>query len=62
MWTLIPGDVEEFILQIEKERRPKENLQDKKFSMAIDEQYLNELLKYDFTSTKKGRGYSSLLI
>ena len=30
--------------------------------MGIDEQYLNELLKYDFISSKKGRGYSSLLV
>ena len=30
--------------------------------MIIDEDYMNELLKYDFTSTKKGRGYSSLLV
>jgi len=30
--------------------------------MAVDDEYLNELLKYDFTSTKKGRGYSSLLV
>ena len=30
--------------------------------MIVDEDYMNELLKYDFTSTKKGRGYSSLLV
>ena len=30
--------------------------------MAVDEEYLNDLLRYDFTSTKKGRGYSSLLV
>ena len=28
----------------------------------MDEAYMNELLKYDFVSTKKGRGYSSLLV
>ena len=28
----------------------------------VDEEYLNELLNYDFTSTKKGRGYTSLLV
>ena len=28
----------------------------------IDDEYIDELLKYDFTSKKKGRGYSSLLI
>ena len=30
--------------------------------MEVDDTYLNELLKYDFQSTKKGRGYSSLMI
>ena len=30
--------------------------------MAVDEEFLNELLKYDFVSTKKGRGNSSLLV
>jgi hypothetical protein len=48
MWTFIPNDVEAFILQVEKDRRPKENLQDKKWNMAVDEEYINELLKYDF--------------
>ena len=37
-------------------------MQDQKFGMIVDEDYMNELLKYDFTSTKKGRGYSSLLV
>ena len=41
MWTLIPNDVEAFILQVEKDRRPKENLQDKKWNMAVDEDYMN---------------------
>ena len=30
--------------------------------MIVDEAYMNELLKYDFVSSKKGRGYSSLLV
>ena len=30
--------------------------------MIVDESYMNELLKYDFTSTKKGRGFTSLLV
>ena len=62
MWSLIPGDVEAFILQVEKDRRPKQNLQDKRWRMNVSEEYMNELLKYDFQSTKKGRGYSSLLV
>ena len=49
-------------MQIEQERRKKANLQDKKFKVGISDEFLNELLKYDYTSTKKGRGFSSLLI
>ena len=30
--------------------------------MVVSEEYMNELLKYDFTSTKKGRGLSSILL
>ena len=30
--------------------------------MIVDEAYMNELLKYDFVSSKKGRGFSSLLV
>ena len=30
--------------------------------MIVDESYMNELLKYDFTLTKKGRGFTSLLV
>ena len=30
--------------------------------MAVDDEYLNDLLKFVFTSIKKGRGYSSLLV
>ena len=62
MYTLYSDSVEQYIAQVEKERRPKKNLQDQKWSIAVDDEYLNELLKYDFTSTKKGRGFTSLLV
>ena len=62
MFTLIPQDVEAYIEQVEKDRRPKQNLQDQKWNMAIDEDFLNELIRHDFKSTKKGRGYTSLLV
>ena len=38
------------------------NLQDQVSKVGISDNYLNELLRYDFTSTKKGRGHASLLI
>ena len=62
MYSLMPDQVDEFIMQVERERRKKPNLQDLKQKTDIDDEFLNELLKYDFTSTKKGRGFSSLLI
>ena len=62
MFTLIPQDVEAYIEQVEKDRRPKQNLQDQQWNMAIDEDFLNELIRHDFKSTKKGRGYTSLLV
>ena len=49
-------------MDVEKERRKEPNLQDKKSKIEISDVFLNELIKYDYTSTKKGRGYSSLLI
>ena len=60
--TLMPDQVQNYINQIEEERRPKANLQDQKFACDIDDEYIDELLKYDFVSKKKGRGCSSLLI
>ena len=38
------------------------NLQDQVSKVTISDGFLNELLRYDFISTKKGRGFSSLLI
>ena len=49
-------------MTVEKERRQKPNLQDKKMNMVVSNEYMDELLKYDFTSTKKGRGLSSILL
>ena len=60
--TLLPQDTNEFIKQIEMQRRQKSNLQDNTWNVAMSEEYVNELLKYDFTSTKKGRGHRSLLV
>ena len=51
-------------MDMDKQRRKEKetNLQDRKSKLAISDDFLNELLKYDFTSSKKGRGFSSLLI
>ena len=62
MYTVIHDQVEEFIKMTEEQRRQQPNLQDRKVDMVVSEEYMNELLKYDFVSTKKGRGVSSILI
>ena len=62
MFTLMDDECEQFIHQVEQERRPLKNLQDRKWNMDVDEEYMNELLRYNFQSTKKGRGFSSLLV
>jgi len=40
----------------------KENLQEQKWRMAISDEWVDKLLQYDYVSSKKGRGMSSLLI
>ena len=38
------------------------NLQDQQFQVNIKEEFIDELLKYDYQSKKKGRGISSILM
>ena len=48
---------------MEKERRDKQLPFNKKVNMVVDEDYLDELLKYDFTSKQRGgKRLSSVLI
>ena len=62
MYSVIHDQVEQYIAHVDAERKQKPNLQDKKVNMVVSEEYMNELLKFDFQSTKKGRGISSILI
>ena len=62
VYTLYRKETDEFIKNIEEQRKNQTNLQDKQVGLAISEEYLNELLKYDFQSSKKGRGKSSILL
>ena len=62
VYALKPEQCEQFILEVEQQRRQKGNLQDQKKKLDISDDFLNDLLRYDFVSTKKGRGHSSLLI
>ena len=62
VYTLHHDKVEEYIAQVDTKRKQMPNLQDKKFDMVISDEYIDEFLKYDYKSSKKGRGFSSILI
>ena len=46
--------VESYIAQVAAERRLKGHHLNKEVKLVVDEAFLDELLKYDFTSSKKG--------
>ena len=50
VYTLYHDETVAFIERTEQERRNKQLPFNKKINMVVDEDYLNELLKYDFTS------------
>ena len=62
MYALYPKETEKYISDVEAERRTKTNLQDKQWNVEIKEEFIDELLKYDYASKKKGRGISSILM
>ena len=62
MYALYPNETDTYISEVEKDRRKQPNLQDKQWSMEIKDEFIDELLKYDYISTKKGRGISSILL
>ena len=43
-------------------RRKQPNLQDQKFKVGISDEFLDQMLMYDYKSSKKGRSSTSLLI
>jgi len=61
--ALHPETFEDLLAQAAKHRKPKEkNLQEEQWMLNIKEEWVEELLRYDSTSSKKGRGLSSILI
>ena len=62
MYALYPQETEKYIFDVEDSRRSKTNLQDKQWNMNIKDDFIDELLKYDYVSKKKGRGISSILM
>ena len=62
MYALHPKETEKYISDVEDSRRSKTNLQDKQWNMEIKDEFIDELLKYDYVSKKKGRGISSILM
>ena len=62
MYALYPVVTEQYISDVEDSRKQKTNLQDKQWNMDIKDEFIDELLKYDYVSKKKGRGISSILM
>ena len=62
MYALFPGDTDKYISDVEDSKRSKTNLQDLQFEISIKEEFIDELLKYDYHSKKRGRGISSILM
>ena len=48
--------------QVDEERRKTGHHLNKQVTLAVDESFMDELLKYDFTSSKKGRRLGNLLV
>ena len=62
MYSQYPGETEQYIRDVEDSKRSRTNLQDKQWNVNIKDEFIDELLKYDYTSKKKGRGISSILM
>ena len=62
MYALYPNETEKYVSDVENARNSKTNLQDKQWNMDIKDDFIDELLKYDYVSKKKGRGLSSILM
>ena len=62
MYAKYPQETEQYIRDVEDSKRSKTNLQDKQWNVNIKEEFIDELLKYDYASKKKGRGISSILM
>ena len=65
-WTVVYSTchdlVEKYIKSVYAKRLEEANLQDKQTTLVIADEYMDELLKYEYESKKKGRNPSSLLI
>ena len=62
MYAKFPLETERYIAEVEESKKSKTNLQDQQFEVNIKEEFIDELLKYDYSSKKKGRGISSILM
>ena len=62
MYAKFPQETEKYIAEVEESKKSKTNLQDQQFELNIKEEFIDELLKYDYSSKKRGRGISSILM
>lgn len=62
LYSLCKDSVLNFVEQVYEQRRQKNDHLNKVKKLAIDEEFVNELLKYDFQSSKKGKRPGTLLL
>ena len=62
MYALFPQETDAYIAEVELERKKNPNLQDRQQNVDISEEFIDELLKHDYRSKKKGRGTSSIFL
>ena len=62
LYTLYFDASEAYIAQVEVERRKKAHHLNKQILMDIDEERMDELLKHEYQSKKKGKRLGTLLL
>ena len=48
MYAKFPLETERYIAEVEESKKTKTNLQDQQFEVNIKEEFIDELLKYDY--------------
>ena len=62
MFSLHHDNTVAYIKEVEEERKKKEHHLNKQVKLAIDESFIDELLKHDFVSSKKGKRLGNILL
>ena len=51
-----------YINEVQEERRKKQHHLNKQVKLAVEESFIDELLKFDFVSSKKGKRLGNVLV